>query len=191
VKRKPPFEALANPEQEKAFNKELLAFLDELEFVTATVVIDKLDHRNRYHVWRFDPYHYCLRVMIERYVPWLEERGARGDVMAESRGGKEDRRLKDSFEQLVLSGTDYVSPQRFLSALASRQLKVKAKANNIAGLQIADLIAHPSYRSMVAEHEGQEMTAPFGRRIVEILTAKKYHRSKAGRIEGYGRKWLP
>ncbi|HEY5814166.1 MAG TPA: DUF3800 domain-containing protein, partial [Terrimicrobiaceae bacterium] len=137
------------------------------------------------------PYHYCLRVMIERYVPWLEERGARGDVLAESRGGKEDRRLKESFEQLVLRGTDYVSPQRFLSALTSSQLKMKTKANNIAGLQIADLMAHPSYRSMVAEREGQSMTAPFGQQIVEILTEKKYHRSKTARIEGYGRKWLP
>jgi Protein of unknown function (DUF3800) len=191
VTRKPPFEALADPEVERAFNGDLIAFLEEVEFVTMTVVIDKLDHSNRYHVWRFDPYHYCLRVMIERYVPWLEECNARGDVMAERRGGKEDRRLKVSFEQLILSGTDYVSPQRFLSALTSRQLKVKAKVSNIAGLQIADVIAHPSYRSIVAEREGEPMMAPFGLRIVEILNAKKYHRSKAGRIEGYGRKWLP
>jgi Protein of unknown function (DUF3800) len=110
VSRKAPFEALTDPEQERAFNGESITFLEEVELVTMTVVIDKLDHYNRYHVCRFDPYHYCLRVIVERYVPWHEERGARGDVMAESRGGEEDRRLKCSFEQLVLSGHRICKP---------------------------------------------------------------------------------
>ena len=100
-------------------------------------------------------------------------------------------RLKKSFEELILQGSEFVTPQRFLSALTSRQLKVKPKSNNIAGLQIADLLAHPSFRSMLAERDGAAMTAPFGGRIVEILKHSKYHRSKSGRIDGYGRKWLP
>lgn len=191
VGKKPPFHALSDPDADHLFKTELLALLQDLDFTVITVAIDKLDHKNRYSVWRFDPYHYCLRVMLERFVPFLEERRTRGDVMAESRGGKEDMRLKRSFEELVLKGSDYVDPQRFLSALTSRQLKVKPKGNNIAGLQIADLIAHPSFRSMVAERDNQPMAAPFGRQIVEILNESKYHRSKNGRIEGYGRKWLP
>jgi hypothetical protein len=44
---------------------------------------------------------------------------------------------------------------------------------------------------MLAEREETAMTAPFGIRIVEILQSSKYHRSKSGRIDGYGRKWLP
>jgi hypothetical protein len=55
----------------------------------------------------------------------------------------EDRRLNDSFERLWQNGTDYVAPEEFRKSLTSRQLKVKTKANNIAGLQLADLIAHP------------------------------------------------
>jgi hypothetical protein len=46
-----------------------------------------------------------------RYVRWLSGRQACGDVMAESRGAKEDRRLKDSFERVYERGSDYVPPE--------------------------------------------------------------------------------
>ena len=55
--------------------------------------------------------------------------------MAESRGGKEDRRLKDSFERVYTSGSDFIAPEIFVVHLTSKQLKVKSKSNNIAGLQ--------------------------------------------------------
>jgi hypothetical protein len=70
-----------------------------------TVVIDKLKHSQRYQVWRFDPYHYCLAILVERYVLWLRAQKSVGDVMAESRGGKEDRRLKDSFNRVFTGGS--------------------------------------------------------------------------------------
>jgi hypothetical protein len=64
--------------------------------------------------------------------------------MAESGGGKEDKRLEASFPKLWKEGTEYISPERFHSVLTSKQLKVKPKSNNISGLQIVDIIAHPS-----------------------------------------------
>jgi hypothetical protein len=43
-----------------------------------------------YQVWRYDPYYYCLALLLERFTFFLEQRNAVGDVLAESRGGKED-----------------------------------------------------------------------------------------------------
>lgn len=111
--------------------------------------------------------------------------------MAESRGGKEDRRLKASFERVYDSGSPFVARQDFARQLTSRQLKVKPKANNIAGLQIADLIAHPSFRATLARREQQSLPSNFGGRIAEILESGKYDRDHRGTIEGWGRKWLP
>jgi hypothetical protein len=93
--------------------------------------------------------------------------------MAESRGGKEDRRLKDSFERLWQNGTDYVAPEDFRKSLTSRQLKVKTKANNIAGLQLADLIAHPS-RNEILKEQGlfTGKISVFGAEVIEILQDK-------------------
>lgn len=93
--------------------------------------------------------------------------------MAESRGGKEDMRLKRSFERLYEQGTAFVEEKQFQEALSSRQLKVRPKHNNIAGLQLADLIAHPS-RNEILREEGllERPVAPFASRVIEILQSK-------------------
>lgn len=191
VNKKPPFENLLVPATEAAFNQELLGLLTRLDYTVVTVIMDKLEHSERYKVWRFDPYHYCLTVLVERYVLWLQRHKAVGDVMAESRGGNEDRRLKDSFERAYGHGSDFVQSDAFARHLTSRQLKVRAKSNNVAGLQLADLIAHPSYRATLARHNREALPANFGGQIAEILEASKYNRSPHGKIDGWGRKWLP
>lgn len=191
VNCRPPFEALRDPSIRQQFDAELLRFLRETEYTVLTVVVDKLEHRDRYQVWRYDPYHYCLHVLLERYVMWLRRLGARGDAMAESRGGKEDRRLKESFERICRNGTDYMDSAQFRETLTSLQLKVKSKANNITGLQIADLVAHPSFKTVLARQGGQPPPANFGGRIGRILLDSKYDRSPSGKIEGWGIKWLP
>lgn len=99
--------------------------------------------------------------------------------------------MKDSFERLYTDGSDYVAPATLAERLTSRQLKVKTKGNNIAGLQLADLIAHPSFRAAVAQRQGAALPANFGGQIAQILHESKYDRSPTGKIEGWGRKWLP
>jgi len=131
---------------------EILALLASWQYAVISVCIDKKQHRETYATWRYDPYHYCMAVLLERYVYFLNRKRARGDVMAESRGGKEDMRLKASYTRLWQQGTDYVDPQQFQEALASRQLIVKPKLNNVSGLQLADLIAHPSRNEILQEH---------------------------------------
>ncbi len=191
VNKKPPFEILHDPNVEQAFNHEILMLFGKLEYVVITAVIDKLEHHQRYQVWRFDPYHYCLTVLAERYVLWLKRHSAVGDVMAESRGGREDRRLKDSFERACAQGSDFVKPEEFTKYLTSRQLKVKSKGNNIAGLQLADLVAYPSFRTVLARRNHTPLPEKFGGQIAAILEESKYDRSPYGEIEGWGRKWLP
>ena len=118
---------------------------------------------------------------------FLGRKRSPGDVMAESRGGKEDRRLKDSFARLWERGTDWVDPQQFRDRLTSKQLKVKTKANNITGLQVADLIAHPSRQEILFENNlAPNPPAPFAQKIISILKSKydQHH----GRV--FGKKLL-
>jgi hypothetical protein len=191
VNKKPPFSNLCDPATEAAFNNEFLDDLIHWQFTAITVVIDKLQHAEQYQVWHYDPYHYCLKVLVERYVRWLQRQNACGDVLAESREGKEDMRLKTSFERVYEEGSDWISPELFHAHLTSRQLKVKTKANNIAGLQMADLIAHPSYKVALARHNGEAIPENFGGQIGDILLQHKYARSPSGKIDGWGIKWLP
>jgi hypothetical protein len=176
---------------EATFHQDFLLMLTSLPCVVITAVIDKAQHKEQYQAWRFDPYHCCMSLLVERFASWLRRRNLGGDVMSESRGGREDRRLQESFARIVANGTDFVSAAQFTVTLTSRQLKTKPKSANIAGLQLADLLAHPSYRSMLAERRGEPMPDTFGARIVQILEALKYDRSPAGKVDGWGRKWLP
>jgi hypothetical protein len=77
VNQKPPFEALRDPAARERFDTELLELLADLDYTVFTTVIDKLEHKRRYSVWRYDPYNYCLHMILERYVMWLERRKVR------------------------------------------------------------------------------------------------------------------
>jgi hypothetical protein len=71
-------------------------------------------------------------------------------------------------------------------------LKVKPKTANVSGLQLADLVAHPSRREILLEHRLiADQRDVFGDKICEILRESKYLRSRTGQIEGYGKKLLP
>ena len=187
VNAKYPFEVLKDQKIRKEFDSALLDYLETWEYSVITVCLDKKVHKETYKTWRYEPYHYCLAILLERYAMFLEQHQAKGDVMAESRGGREDRKLKDSFGRLWKEGTEYVTPERFQKVLTSKQLKVKPKANNISGLQIADIIAHPSRTEILIEN-GKRVTplAPFAIKIVSILESKYYQHE--GRI--FGKKFI-
>jgi hypothetical protein len=181
------FHVLENPSLRERFDRKLLTFLSDWQYTVVTVCLDKKLHKEHYQTWRYDPYHYCMALLLERYVLLLKRNGALGDVMAESRGGKEDMRLKESFQRLWESGTDFVSHEMFQAHLTSRQLQLRSKVSNIAGLQIADLLAHTSRKEMLLAHKliADDLTE-FAQQIKAILM-KKYDRS-GNRI--FGRKML-
>lgn len=192
VNRRPPFETLRNAEVEKSFNQAILNGLQSWQYNVVTVAIDKKAHRDQYSVWRFHPYHYCLTVMLERFILFLHYGDHQSDVMVESRGRVEDEKLKDSFRRLYKNGTDNIPAERWQERLTSTELKVKPKTADIAGLQLADLIAHPSRREILLDyHLIADQRDVFGDKICKILRESKYLHSRTGQIEGYGKKLLP
>lgn len=182
-----PFSFLVDARVKQQFDAEMLKLLSDWNYTVITVYLDKKTHKETYSAWRYDPYHYCLAVLLERFVFFLNRNHFAGDVMAESRGGKEDLRLKKSFARLYESGTQFVEADQFRKALTSCQLKVKPKANNISGLQIADLLAHPSRNEILSDHGLLTRgIAPFATRVIEILQSK--YDQQGGRI--FGKKFL-
>jgi len=187
VNFKAPFECLREDRIRAQFDRELLTLMESWEYTVISVCLDKKKHKETYTTWRYDSYHYCLAVLLERFVFFLGRVGSQGDVMAESRGGKEDMRLKRAYGKLWENGTDYVDPQQIQKALTSKQLKIKLKANNISGLQLADLLAHPSRDEILEEQRLLEkQIGPFGKEVIRILQ-RKYDR-KEERI--FGKKFL-
>ena len=190
-KKPPPFDALANDEIREAFTHGLLKMVNDAEYTAITVLIDKKEHFEKYQVWRFQPYHYCLTAMLERYVMLLDDRNGKGDVMAEWRGKKPNMKLEKAYIHIYNNGTPKMPRNRFQSRLSSGQLKIQKQEANIAGLQLADLLANPAGRDLICKKKGEEMTAPFGTEVVKTLYDAKYHRNWRGIVKGCGTKTLP
>jgi len=187
-----PFHTLRDENVRKCFDESLLRALKDWEYTVITVIIDKLEHKQQYQTWQFHPYHYCIQVLLERFILFLEENDGRGDAMVESRGRAEDEKLKKSYSRLFEKGTDFVSAEQWQSRLSSGQLKLKPKSANIPGLQLADLIAYPSRKSILVERNIDETSGEnFGTEIAKILEKYKYRRNPYGQIWGFGKKMLP
>jgi len=191
INRKYPFQALRDPGVEAAFNADLLALLGRLHYKVITAVIDKLEHCQRDLAWQHHPYHYCQEILVERYVSSMEAVGKMGDVLAESRGTRPDKELKTAYQSIYMHGTSWIEKEVFQRRLTSKELKVKRKADNVAGLQLADLIAYPSFKATLAHRRKEPLPEGFNCCIAAILEAGKYRCSPSGKIEGWGRKWLP
>jgi hypothetical protein len=68
----PPFEILRNPQVRSQFDKELLDLVASWEYTVISVCLDKKSHKETYTVWQYDPYHYCLEIILERFFFFLD-----------------------------------------------------------------------------------------------------------------------
>jgi hypothetical protein len=126
--------------------------------------------------------------MLLRYCFFLARHGARGDVMAESRGTTEDMALKTAYTRLYTNGNQVKSGAFFQQHLTSKEIKVKPKENNVAGLQLADMLSHPLkkytllQKGILAESDADH----FWKKVVEAAKPKLDCRATDGHVDGYG-----
>lgn len=189
-----PFKILySDVEKRREFGDRMLRAFEEWPYTAVAVTIDKREHVDKYSVWHYEPYHYCLEVLLERYVLFLHYGDHRGDVMIEARFPTVDRKLAASYHRIFQKGTDHIPENIFQATLTSSRLKIKEKRQNIAGLQLADLLAHPAQYDVLKEFGLVEVhKSDYGRKIAKILNDSKYNRDpRTGKVIGYGKKLLP
>lgn len=174
------------------FERRWLSLIESTQFLSIAVAIDKDAHIKKYAVWQHDPYHYCLEVLVERFVKWLTRHNFSGDVLIESRSKFADKRLKTAYARLYESGNNAITARQAQNCLTSKEIKFCSKADDIAAIQLADSLAHPVLRYMKTQHLNEAAAAGFGPRLVEVLTKSKLARHpKTMVVEGWGLKWLP
>ena len=139
-KHQGPFIFLGDARRREEFYVALNELMRTLDFTILAMVLLKWAHLNKYGNRARHPYHLSLEFIIERYSLLMRRRNASatGYILAESRGKQPDRLLKAEYQRLQSSGTFY---QQDLSNITGLWMEKKAK--NIAGLQIADLVAYP------------------------------------------------
>ncbi len=124
--------------------------LAALDFMAAVVAVHRPDYRAQFGISPLDGslpahlYMMSLDFLFERVAMALDLHftGGKAEVVAESRGPKEDAMLQYEFARLHLEGTSYISPAWFRQVLHPG-VRFEGKEANSTGLQLADLLARP------------------------------------------------
>lgn len=182
-----PFAILAEQATRHNFNMAMNTMYRAAEYTVVTVVVDKAAHKARYSQPRH-VYHYCVEAVLERFAMFLRRRDGIGSVFAESRGRVEDQTLQEEWARLVSGGTTYVSKQQLARRLAQPVIEFRTKAQDIPGLQLADLLANPTTQDVLVNEAVLDSYKDSGSPHVCRAVADKYDCcQKTGKVKGYGR----
>ncbi len=144
-KQLPPFDFLRRSAavREEFFN-DLNAFMADVGMQVYVSVIDKERHRSKY-AQPWNPYeiamHFCMEKLCLRMMR-LGQRETLLHVLFESRGKVEDRELELEFRRIVAGQAEWGWRRAPFEKMRFEPVFV-AKAANLAGHQITDLIARP------------------------------------------------
>lgn len=197
ISAKPPFESLKDDAIRQAYNADILRIISDLRYGVISIVIDKKALIDKYTLLHAqDPYALALEYLMQRYQYWMQDYSQRhdlimGDIVAESRGGREDKITRDTY-RLIYDGKGYNGLIDASKYYSSKDIKLRKKKANIAGLQFVDLISHPARRYILSQNNLAHNIRPtsFEQTVVEILVAKKFRRHQ-GKIDGFGAVFFP
>ncbi len=171
------FNILLNPTTRARFLDRLNGLIETAEFTVIAAVIDKQRHAER-HSSPADPYEIALGFCVERLQRCLIDRGQSDRatyVQVECRGKAEDAKLELEFRRIC-------DDEDAIGQMPNLKNRFMDKKHNSTGLQLADLVAHPIGRHVIAP------TQP--NRAYDIVKTK-LQRGPEGQLEGFGLKSFP
>lgn len=191
VSKKNEFSKLSDEEFKNVFNETYISFLTNGNYVVCCVVLDKKTHIEAYGTSAMHPYHYCLNVLLERYVNFLVSKNATGDVLAEARGKKEDALLMSEFSRFYEDGTAFLNGEIVKRKLTSKKLKLKTKEARIAGLELADMLATPmKFLTLKKYSLLEELSENFTMEVLKAIYPKVRRKPFSNSTKGYGIKLI-
>lgn len=166
------FEGLKDPELRKKFYTTINTLMERLDYKVIACIIKKQEHLNNYGLRAIDPYLLSLNVLIERFVFELKKED--GIVISESRGNKLDNELELAWLDVKIQGTKYLKANRVKKAI--HNFIIRKKSDNIAGLELADLVVSPIARKVLGK----------GTKNDYLTIESKIRRDKTGNVDGHG-----
>lgn len=179
VRQRNGFESLVESGFRERFYQSLNALMQRLQYRIIACAIRKYDLRKRPGRLVQDPYTLSLHVLVERMCIVVSNEGANGIIIAESRGQPMDRELELAWEALCLEGTARLKPQTIRERIVD--LQIRDKRENLAGLQLADLVVSPIGRHVIGKPDRDDWRS---------IEPKLVH-GRDGNAEGYGLVVMP
>ncbi|HSU14014.1 DUF3800 domain-containing protein [Longimicrobium sp.] len=176
-KNRGPFAMLRDPTRRDGFLEDLNERMRTVEFRIIASAIRKEQHRQRYPQPP-NPYHVAMGFGLERAYLELRGLGCRDGtthILFERRGAREDADLEAEFRRICGGANATGKKLPF-------ELVMCDKRCNSAGLQLADLVARPIGRKILAPGQPN--------RAYDIIHPK-FRRSPDGRVTGWGLKVFP
>ena len=168
------FEVLKDYEFRSYFYSELNAMMQDLSYSVVACVNRKFNYLRLYEPHQPNIYHLSFDVLVEMFRHDVGNVRNGGLIVAEKRQPALDQELQRHWSDLQISGNRYVKGAVIQSRIQA--LDLRSKKENIAGLQLADLVVSPVGRRAMGKPERGDWS------IIE----RKLRRSRSGRIEGYG-----
>lgn len=135
----------------KSFYKGFEVFLRKSQISVVACVIMKSRHFANYGLEAKDPYLLSFDNLLNRLVFDLSDT-EKGKIIAESRNSVLDNQLEIAFLTARVEGTNKVQPAELKLKLES-SIQFLQKTDNVAGLQIADMVASPIARHFLGKPE--------------------------------------
>lgn len=151
-----PFKPMLDPSFRARFYSELNAVMRELDYQVVACAIRKEAHYERYGLAALDPYMLSLNVLVERFCFELGDAPDGGLIVAEKRDPTLDHELELAWLNLKVSGTRFLQARAIEERVAS--LVTRDKRENIAGLQLADLVVSPIGRHVIGKRTHEDWT---------------------------------
>ena len=166
------------------WENELCQFLSRENYTIIGVAIDKSKHKLQYENMAQNPYGLCFKIMLERYQCFLNDKGATGTIYIEKSTNNIKSILEKILESVKEEGTYYIPAVLFQKALGGKEIYFKNKSDNIAGLQVVDIIARAVFREII----GDIINTGFNKKICDCMRSKYF--KMYGRTKGYGLKLI-
>ncbi len=180
-RRKGVFQALTKIEFREKFFEKTNQLMKEFDYIIVACGIKKDAHLRLYRLAAMDPYMLSLKILVERFVFEIKSHGGgeKGIIVAESRDEALNNELRLNWIDLRTSGTEYLSASEIRKHVSD--LQIREKSQNIAGLQVADLIVSPIGRHIIGKKPKADWT----------IIKEKFRKGPKGNYMGFGLVVLP
>ena len=179
VRNRNGFERLEDTQFRSQFYKGLNSLVSGLEFTVIACAIRKNDHFRHYGAAAIDLYRVSLHKLSELFCDEIREVRNGGMIVAESRNPTLDQDLEHSWLSLRRRGSGYSGAEMIRNRI--RSLTFLDKQENIAGLQLADLVVSPIARHILGKPDKDDW----------LIVEQKLRRGPGGDVDGYGLVSLP
>jgi hypothetical protein len=184
------FRKLKQSDIKQKWKDKILWIFENLDYTICGIVLNKKNHLLRYEKSAMHPYHYCLNMLLERYVCFLSSISSRGDVVAETRGKVEDKALEKAFEDFYKYGTYYSSTNSINRRLTSKRIKIKSKGQGYWGLELSDLLALAVKLDVLYTYKQIGILDDnFNLEIIKTIQTK-YRKNNEEKVIGFGKKLI-